>query len=290
MKPDALLEYSQERESLKKEEIDLMVEKGCALAKRFDLVELLASGGTALFPHTFFKGCADQAAAVAFAALHACQKTGKNQLLVLGVLHSLIPQLDQAKKRELEEAVSVDEPCRGIFGPGLPGEEFYRLEFSLDTFVFLLKFIAEKWKLSLPKLILRYPNLAIGHPETLKGMDELKKLARDSVIVATGDLCHHGPSYGDEKGFDLCKEGLEFARKEIQSNLDCMLKQDYFAYRQNCQKIKSDTKDVGQVLLYLLGPLEGHLYDLRLVDVSSLFEGSSKPSWVATALVGLQPS
>ncbi len=289
MKPEALFEYSQERESLKKEEIEQTVEKGSALAMRFDLASLLSSGGSAFFPHTFFKECADQAAAVAFGALHACQKTGKNQLLLLGVVHSLTPELAEAKKREMANEVTPQDPCRGIFGPGLPLIETLQLEFCLDTFLFLIKFIARKWSLPLPKMILRYPNLVGGEPETLKGIEELKQLVSNSIVVSTGDLCHHGVAYGDEKGFDLSDEGLAFARHAIQENLHYLSTQEYLAYKESCYQIKSDAKDVGQVLVHLLGPLSADLYDLRLVDVSCLFEGNPKPSWVATALVGLKP-
>ena len=64
---------------------------------------------------------------------------------------------------------------------------------------------------------------------------------------------------------------------------------DYLAYRNHCRKIKSDSKDVGQVLRYILGPLAGTIYDFRLVDVSNLFPGNPQPSWVASALIGLKP-
>lgn len=50
--------------------------------------------------------------------------------------------------------------------------------------------------MQLPKVIIRYPNLVYGHPESLSGIEELKLLAKESIVVATSDLCHHGTAYG----------------------------------------------------------------------------------------------
>jgi len=39
------------------------------------------------------------------------------------------------------------------------------------------------------------------------------------------------------------------------------------------------------VLKYLLGDVSPHILDLKLVDVSMLFENDISPSWVAATLV-----
>lgn len=65
-------------------------------------------------------------------------------------------------------------------------------------------------------------------------------------------------------------------------------KNDLLKYRSYCLETLSDSIEVGQMLNYLLGPLEGHIHDLKLIDVSDLFEGDPQPSWVAATLVELR--
>jgi len=288
MKPTALDEYAKKRESLTQGEVDRILEKGMELALQGDLVQVLAEGGAAIFPHLSITQCGDQVAAVASAAIMACQKTGKNQILVLGVLHSLTDQLFEARKKELSGADLSNEPCRGFFGPQLPHPEILRREFSLDNFIFLVQRAAQKYGVELPKLAIRYPNLVNGKPETLQGIAEVENLAANSIVVATADLCHHGIAYGNENPFDLSEKGLAFGRRSVEENLSCLSQQDYLAYRESCLRVKSDSKDIGQVLQYLLGPLVASIYDFRLVDVRNLFDGAPQPSWVTAVLVGLK--
>ncbi len=287
MKGDALFEYAKKRESLSLEEINVILERGKELAIRAGLIQTLTEGGVALFPHASILQCGDQIAAVAHAAIMACQQTGKNQILALGVLHSLSNQLLEASKKELNGEDLSSLACRGVFGPDLPNKEILGLEFSLDSFMFLVQKIAERYGFSLPKILLRYPKLVNGSPDTLPGIAELKSLIADAVVVSTADLCHHGLAYGQENALDLSEIGLSFARNSIEDNLSCFQSQDYLFYRENCIKVKSDSKDVGQVLQYLFGPLTGRIHDLRLVDVSDLFENNPQPSWVAATLVSL---
>jgi hypothetical protein len=54
-------------------------------------------------------------------------------------------------------------------------------------------------------------------------------------------------------------------------------------------KIFSDSKEVGQLLMYLLGPLDAQFRDIRLVDTSHMFEGSPRPNWIAASLIELKP-
>lgn len=154
--------------------------------------------------------------------------------------------------------------------------------------MFLAQKTAERYDIQLPKLIARYPNLVNGSPETLQGIAEIENFLSDSIVVGTADLCHHGLAYGEENPYDLSEVGLTFARKSIEDHLSHFSNQDYLSYRDNCINIKSDSKDVGQLLQYLLGPLKGQIYDLRLVDVSDLFDNDPQPSWVAATLVGLE--
>ncbi len=211
--------------------------------------------------------------------------------MLIGVLHSLTDELRNGLYKEVDNADLSDEPCRGIFGPGLPFEEIYREEFSLGNFMFLLDQATKRAGIESPKVIVRYANLAQGHPETLPRLEEITKIARDSIVVATADLCHHGVSYRVpvEEALPISPAALDFAKERIEPGLKLLSKCTYLEYRDYALKSRSDSKEIGQLLMHVLGPLDGHLRDIRLVDVSQLFEGSPQPNWVAACLVELIP-
>jgi hypothetical protein len=281
--------FTKERELLTQVEIHDLLDRGLQLESQTTLTKTLSEGGSALFPHTSISSCGDQTAAVVHACLAAYQKTGKNQILLIGVLHSLTDTLQKALYKEVDNADLSDEPCRGIFGPGLPFEEIYCEEYSLDNFIFLLDQATKRAGIESPKVIIRYVNLSQGHPETLPGIEEITKIARDSIVVATADLCHHGISYRvpPEDALAISPQALDFARENIDSGLKLLSECTYLEYRDYALKSRSDSKEIGQILMYLLGPLDSQLRDLRLVDVSYLFEGSPQPNWVAACLVEL---
>jgi hypothetical protein len=72
-----------------------------------------------------------------------------------------------------------------------------------------------------PQLIERYPCLVNRHPETLPGMQELKELSKNAVIIGTEDCCHHGVAYALAKSSTLPigKEALSFARNYIEARI-----------------------------------------------------------------------
>jgi hypothetical protein len=51
---------------------------------------------------------------------------------------------------------------------------------------------------------------------------------------------------------------------------------------------KSDGRDAGQVVRYLLGPLEGHIHDLVADDMTVAYNAPA-PSWVTGALIEQKP-
>lgn len=290
MKENALMDYAIERESLTLDQIYSILDEGIELASHTDMITSLSEGGSALFPHTYMSKCGDQIAAVVHASLAACQKTGKNQILLIGVLHSLTDTLKEARLREMSGVNILADQCRGIFGPGLPNEGLFCKEFSLDNFIFLLEHAVKRKGLQPPKVIIRYPNLIYGQPELISGIEELKTLANESIVVATSDLCHHGAAYGlsSDKALPISQQGYDFAYQTIEDNLRLLAGNDLLRYRQYCINTLSDSLEVGQLLNYLLGSLEGTIRDLRLIDVSDLFEENPKPSWVAATLVELK--
>ena len=279
-------DYAFERNSLRLDQIHALLDRSFELISKTTLVDTLVNGGSALFPHTYISQCGDQIGAVAEAALLACQKSGKKQILLIGVLHGLTDILRDARNKEIHQEDLSAEPCRGVFGPGLKFEELLCKEFSLEHFLFLLEHAARKKAVSLPKIVIRYPYLINGDPESLNGIDELKALARESIVVATADLCHHGAAYGNLQILPISQEGYNFAYQTIEKNLR-LLSGDLLTYRKYCLDTKSDSADIGQLLNFLLGPFEGRIHDLKLIDVADLFDGRPSPSWVAATLVEL---
>jgi len=287
--------YAEIRESLTTDQIYAILDRGIELASRTDLANTLADGGTAFFPHCDIRECGDQIAAVVHASLQACANTGKDQILLIGVMHTLTKTLQEAYLREKEGNI-FNDPCRGIFGPGLPNEELFCKEFSLDSFVFLLEQAAKRKGIQAPNVVMRYPNLVAGQPEFLPGIEELKQLAAESIVVATGDLCHYGTAYvssrqaldGIEEKMPISQAAHGYAYKTIEENLHFLSGHDLLAYRKYCFETFSDTCEVGQMLRFLLGPLEGHIRDLKLVDVSEYFPNKPQPNWVAATLVELK--
>jgi len=285
MKDSSLSDYSKERNSLTKEQIDELIESGKNLALKADLVSCLINRGSAIFPHTYITKCGDQIAAVAYASLVACQKSRK-KLLVLGVLHPLTATLKDAKIKALKNTDLSKNPCKGFFGPGLPHEDLLAKEFSLDNFIFLITQIAKKEHCKVPEMIIRYPNLLSGNFNDIEGVEELKG---NYVVVATSDLCHHGVAYGMKNSLPISKEAVHFAYTTIEKGLKLFEKDDIMTIGKYAQDSFSDSVYVSPLLRFILGPLEGSICDLKLVDVSDLFEGNPQPSWVAATLVKLKP-
>lgn len=289
---NAMAEYHDSRLSLTDDEIHKFLKMGMEWEEKTHLSETLVQGGSAFFPHAYIRKCGEQIAAVVQSALIACKKSGKNQILVLGVVHSpLKEELKQARWRELSGKDLSKDSYRGIYGPGLLNEERLSNEFSLDNFIFLYSKAIEKMEEEPPKLIIRFPFLVNGEPNLLPGIEELEIYAKDSIVIATGDLCHQGVAYGSSPlaALDLSEPGTAYARRSIEANLQLLHPKSYLSFRDHCIRFISDTLDVGQVLVHLLGPLRGSIHDLKLVDTKDFYEGDLSPSWVATALVELVP-
>jgi hypothetical protein len=266
---------------LSREDVDRILDAGRA----WELAPTLQAGGAVLFPHAGIKGCGHQIAA----AVHACLDCGADRVLVIGVLHALSQELDEARVRVAHGADVTREEAWGIQGPGLDGREDWRDEFSLLNFVFLWGEELRRRGIAGPELVLRYPYLAGGRPMLLPGIEELQALARDAVLVTTADPFHHGIAYGEPPETALFPEsgGLELARRRIDEGLELLRIGDYWGYNQHCVEAKSDGRDAGQVVRYLLGPLEGEILDLVADDMTNAYNKPT-PSWVAGALVNLK--
>jgi hypothetical protein len=275
--------FAREREQLGEKGISKLLEHG----RDWHLAPTLAAGGTAVFPHAHMTSCGHQIAAV----VHACLDSGADRVLVVGVLHALTNELEDARIRVAGGADVTREAFWGIQGPGLDGLQNWRNEFSLSNFLFLWDEEIKRRGVDGPELVVRYPYLAGGKPELLPGIEELQEIAKDAVIVTTADPFHHGIGYGEPPETALPPEegGLELARKHINEGLALLGKGDYWGYNGHCVIAKSDARDAGQVTRFLLGPLSGRILDLTYHDTTEMYDQPA-PTWVATALIEMEPA
>lgn len=275
-------QFALEREALGPAGIDRILEAG----RQWNLAPTLNAGGAIVFPHAGLPACGHQIAA----AVHACLDSGADQVLVIGVLHALSNELENARVRVANGADVIREPAWGIQGPGLDCPDDWRYEFSLSNFLFLWEQETLRRGIRPPELIIRYPYLAGGRPMILPGIEALTEIAADSVVVSTADPFHHGIGYGEPPESALMPEqgGLALAEQKINQGLRILGMGDYWGYNQHCVSAKSDARDAGQVLRYLLGPLAGHILDLTYQDTTDMYD-SPAPTWVATALIELNP-
>lgn len=282
-KSDGFDQYYKEPKILGIEGMNAILDKGKKWAT--ELANTLNAGGAVVFPHTFLSQCGYQIAA----AVHAILDSGTDQALVLGVLHPMTESLMQARSKELNEEDISNEPSRGIFGPDIDPNGCLSKEFSLDLFKILFDFEVQRRGIRPPKLIERYPSLVNRNPANLPNIKELQKIAKDAVIVATDDMCHHGIGYGvsPENAYQIDENGYRFAKKLIEDGYELLKRDDfngYFLHWMNPLGV-GDPTDTTIVLKYLLRNASMDILDLKLVDVSSLFENDISPSWVATTLV-----
>ncbi len=255
--------------------------------RAWDLAPTLRAGGAVIFPHATLEVCGHQIAA----AIHASLDSGADCVLVLGVLHARTQELEDARVRVAQGSDVTRETAWGIRGPGLSGQTDWQAEFSLYNFRFLWEMEVKRRGTTPPTLIERYPYLAGGHPEILPGIQELQDIARRAVVVATMDAFHHGIGYGEPPETALPPEegGLDLARQQIEEGLALLHKGDYWGYNQHSVSAKSDGRDVGQVLRYLLGPLDGCILDLVADDMTGMYNKPA-PTWVTGALIELLPA
>ncbi len=255
--------------------------------RAWNLASTLQAGGGLIFPHAGLEACGHQVAA----AVHACLDSEAERILVIGVLHALTQELEEARIRVAQGSDVTQEPCWGIQGPGIEGREDWYDEFSLLNFLFLWREETKRRRITGPELVVRYPYLAGGRPDILPGIEELQDIVRDAVVVATADPFHHGIGYGDppEESLAPADGGLELARQRIEEGLELLRAGDYWGYNQHCVDAKSDARDAGQVLRYLLGPLKGKILDIVSDDMTGPYN-TPAPTWVAGALIELVPS
>ncbi len=278
MKSRMLRIYEEERKQLSDEEISIILDGG----RKWDISECLKKGGVGIFPHTYLKNCGDHIAA----CVHGCLDSFADQVLVLGVMHGLSEIQVQLRKKEFAGEDLKHERLRCIQGPDLSKGTEWTSEFSLKSFLFLLEHEVKRRNQKRPKIYLRFPFLVNKSPKTLSDIEDLEKIAKDSVLVATADFCHHGIAYNDALSNVLTGDrALEYAKESITTSLSFLKGKDYDGFIQHSIDIKSDAFDVGSILMHLKSPLQTKVHDIRIVDTSALFDQNQAPSWVAASLI-----
>ena len=256
--------------------------------RAWDLADVLRAGGAIVFPHASYEVCGHHVAA----AVHACLDCGADSILALGVLHARTDELDEARARVAAGGDPRLESCGGIQGPGaaLPRDD-WREEFSLVHFEHLLHEATLRRGVRAPRVVARYPYLAGGCPERLRGIEELETLAKSAAVVATADPMHHGIGYGDpkESAQPPDERGLAHARREIQRGFDLAGAGRFAEFQRHCIETRSDARDVGQVLGHLCGRFQARILDLLGDDMSGPYSAPA-PTWVACSLIEIVAS
>lgn len=180
-KPDALKQYYSELTDLGIPGLYNILDQGREFAE--EVTNHLAAGGGAIFPHTYVSQCGYQIGAV----IHSILDSGTSQVILLGTAHSFPGELLEARVKELNEDDISQETSWGILEPNATKEHLLQKEFSLDLFKSLWELEVERRKITPPKIFECYPCLTNRQPEKLPGINQLKAMAKNAVIVGTDD-------------------------------------------------------------------------------------------------------
>jgi hypothetical protein len=252
----------------------------------------LPERGALVFPHTRL---AESGTLVAAAAL-AVVRSGRGEVLALGVLHGGREQdraLAQAARKGDEAAT---RELRRVHGPGAPDDDGRWVEeFSLDGFEALLGAAARREGRPAPIVTARFPFLTGAEPATLPGIDELVAIARrGAAIVATADPVHHGAGYDTPDRVPLDRAAAH-ARALIRRGLDDLAAGELERFLGDAAVARSDFRDSGPALVHVLRALGGRallrasIHDLAVVDYASALDAAD-PTWVAGALISIEPA
>jgi hypothetical protein len=247
----------------------------------------VARGSAYVFPHTRLAVSGHFTAAVARAVV----RSGADEVVALGILHGAREVDAELVRRAREGAPQARATLRRLHGPGVEGDVgYWSEEFSLDGFCALIELAAKLDGKGAPRVVVRYPFLVGDAPGELHGMTELRALVDRGVpVVATADPIHHGAGYGARDEDRLPREDpqtLEFARWTIERGFRALGSRDYTTFARHAAEVRSDFRDTGPVLAYLLDParpLDVDLLDLLLVDYAKALDAPA-PTWVAGAL------
>jgi len=237
--------YAREREGL---DLDALLDA----APEIDFPER----GALVFPHTRLAATGRMVAAVARAAARA-----RREILAVGVLH-------------------------GVRGPRGVHEEtgLARDEFSLDGFRTLYGRACAREGIA-PRMVARYPLEVGDRPDDLPGLEELRRRAETSLVVATADPIHHGIGYDTPEARDeRLAETAADARTRVEEQLSALARGDFSEFARLCARDRSDFRDAGPVVAALFPQATWTIDDFTLVDYSQAL-GCARPTWVAAGRI-----
>lgn len=278
--------YAEEYDELGPEGVEAILDRG----RRWDLSRVLTVGGALVFPHVHIADCGPYTAAV----VHACLESGADRVLAIGVLHASTDALAEARERVGRgETQPEDQPLRGIYGPGAPMvSDVWKGDHGLYGFRRLMADEAKRRGVRAPEIIERYPFLTGPRAESLAGIEDLRAIVRDAVVVSTADHCHHGIGYGHTRQEALYwdERGVAAVRRIIEDGLAMLDAGRVAEYLEHSASIaKSDWRDAGPVVHHLLGPLRSIILDIVPSDFANSIYQAPSPTWCAGALVKLEP-
>ena len=282
LQKDIIALYTREHAALGEAGTLEHLQRGQQLAASFKLAETLREGGVLVFPHAGVADCGYQVAA----CVHAALDSGADRVIFISVLHAFSQAMEDARRAVAAGKPASDSVFWGIQGPGIAGREEWRGDHApMSWRHFWEAEIKRRGLKKAPDMLERFPYLAGGQPEAMPGIEELRELAEDAVIVSTADAFHHGIGYGDspDQAMNPDAQGLARAKEILEEGIRILEAGDYWGYNQHCVTAKSDARDAAQVFRYLRGPMQGRIIDLSYSDASELYH-APPPTWVAAAL------
>ncbi len=266
--------YEREHDELGDSGTYRMLDEG----RRWNLSGTLANGGVVGFAHVHVADCGVHVAA----AVNACLDTDADTVLAISVLHAFTEEMEFARRDVADGISPSDHAIWGIQGPGLEFRDEWRGDHAMRSLRHFWAAETKRRGITDRRLIERYPYLAGGKPGDLPNIDEVVRIAKNAVILTTGDQFHHGIGYGTPPADALQAEpdGLRAARSSMENGMRLVEAGDYWGYNQHCVSAKSDDRDVAQLFRYLRGPLEGTLLDIGFSDSTELYD-QPPPTWAA---------
>ena len=235
-------------------------------------------GGALVFPHTRLAVSGAIVAAVAKAVART-----RRDVLALGVLHDIGGGDAETVAKARAGDPEAQRILRGVHDESGHASE----EFSLDGFRELHARASAREGTTV-RVSARFPFLVGDRPDDLPGLEELRRLAKDAVIVATADPIHHGVGYETPEARDeTIAETKAFARARIEEQMDALARAEFAEFARLCATDRSDFRDAGPVLAMLLPNTRWTLEELCLVDYSDVFS-CARPTWVAAARIRVQ--
>jgi len=293
------------------------------------LDDLIACDAILSFPHTSL----NHAGAIQARVVSALYKAEIERVVALGVFHEWgLDRSSELYRQAMEDRVSSHHRLAafsvlaGAFVPtsllhetpfgGLPiqalstkGASFVRLdtdgalseEFSLDTFLSLIRFYAGWHKVNPPQVLPVYIGMtrdpitgsfdvASGIASSIRGIT-----GPNTAIVATGDLVHYGTAYSSKERMagmpSTIKELEGIFIREVQYTLDLSLIDKNYeeAFQQSDQVLNNDQRYLLPVLAELLPKKASYrILSFQLSNYAPILK-VAEPCVVASSLIAYIP-